>query len=567
MLGGSWSDRLGDHRGLYLVPVQEPLDPAARAALAPRLPRRTALVLIDGLGVEEASGMSSLASLRARGQCRRTYVGSLTVSQPMYAVVSTGLEADRTGVRNNEPPLLPLQAENLWSIARRAGLTVSGISELSWWERVLPAVGDRPSAFSSYLIRPRAENFFTGAAPGDIQIIHPIYVDEAGHDGGAASEGYRQAVRRADAELAGFARTLDLDRDLLVVTADHGHSLRGGHGGQQPRLAHVLTCYAGRGVRHLDAVGEMKSTSIAPSLALLLGLRFPMHMRAGLRGAEPDDDLDVLWQLVDPAAFPPEYLAERRRAVERFREENQRQLTTWTGGESELDHLLPAAPAGAAAPGPAAARDRGGSAGAAGGVAPSPGPGVVPLLHTSRDHGSLRSLAGAGLRSARLWDAALCAAWVVGIYLVTWVLIFAVRGSVDATAINKRAPFILFLLRAERRGARLRRRASRAAAQEPRCPARGHAGAAGGLHHPEPGAPRGARLDARVPHSPVAVHLLPVLRGHVPDGAGRARAPLCFRWRSGAAAGEKRPALPFEKRRSKSTPALAVGEAFEPLHQ
>ena len=122
VLGGTWSDRLSHSEGYFLVPVRDEVAPSTRATLAPRLPRRTVLVVFDGLGYEEATGMSALAALRARGQCLRTDVGSLSVSQPMYAVLSTGLEQDRTGVRNNEPPASTLRAESIWSVARQAGL-------------------------------------------------------------------------------------------------------------------------------------------------------------------------------------------------------------------------------------------------------------------------------------------------------------------------------------------------------------------------------------------------------------------------------------------------------------
>ncbi len=47
----------------------------------------------------------------------------------------------------------------------------------------------------------------------------------------------------------GFIRTVDLRRTLLVLTADHGHALRGGHGGPQPRVATVMTCFAGPNVQ------------------------------------------------------------------------------------------------------------------------------------------------------------------------------------------------------------------------------------------------------------------------------------------------------------------------------
>lgn len=309
-LGLGYSGRLSTPEGFFRVSV------ADGPFIDVRRPRRTAVVVFDGLGHEEAAGMRSFARLRAYGQCRRTHVGSPSLSRPVYAVLSTGLEQDRSGARGNDDPR-PIAAESVWQIARAAGLRVAAVSELPWWRELFPG------GFDDYAIAPRSANLFEMVAPAQLQLIHPLYVDETGHESGAASPQYAAAVARADAELAGFLDTLDLSQDLIIVTADHGHALLGGHGGGQERIAHVLTCHAGAGVRRAEAAGTMQATAIGPSLALLLGLRFPADMRAG------EDDLDVLWEIADPAAFPGDYLAERRAGVERFRAANAAHLRRW----------------------------------------------------------------------------------------------------------------------------------------------------------------------------------------------------------------------------------------------
>ena len=420
LVGGSWSDRLGDHRGLHLVAV--PDKAPDRGALVRALPRRTVIVVFDGLGIEEAAAMPALAAVGRRGQCLRTYVGSLSVSQPVYAVLSTGLEQDRSGARNNEPPASVLRAENLWAIARQAGLTVSAISEQDWWQRLFPATAERPAAFSTYLVRPRAENFFANAAPADVMLIHPLYVDEAGHEHGAASAAYRAAVARADQELAGFLGSFDFARDLLLVTADHGHSLRGGHGGQQPRIANVLTCVAGPGVRRDAEVGRMDATSVAPTLAVLLGLRFPAHMRAGVDAG--DDDLDAVWRIVDPGALPAAYLNDRKEAVARFRDQNRAALRALPGAPPSWRWFYAQE---------RAAQDR---------RVVSVGIAGLLILGLFARFPARPPWPGIGAAPTR--DAALCVAFVVLVYLALYVLIGALRGGCDPTSINTRTPFMLF---------------------------------------------------------------------------------------------------------------------------
>src|SRR5262249_60860921 len=55
--------------------------------------------------------------------------------------------------------------------------------------------------------------------------------DEAGHAHGAASRAYRDAAAQADRDLGEIVAALDLERDAVLVTADHGHTDAGGHGG------------------------------------------------------------------------------------------------------------------------------------------------------------------------------------------------------------------------------------------------------------------------------------------------------------------------------------------------
>jgi hypothetical protein len=311
-LGVSYSSRHSSHEGFHRVPVVDSLG----AVPGFRRPRRTVVVVFDGLGYVDAVTMPSFGRIAERGQCWRTDVGELSISRPVYAVLSTGLEQDRTGVRGNDDAS-PLAAESIWEIARASGMTVSAVSELPWWRELFPR------GFDVYEMPAREENYFARIPPADLELVHPVYVDETAHAHGAACRAYDECVDRADRELGGLLDALDLAQDLVIVTADHGHSLRGGHGGPQDRVSHVLTCYAGLGILPRAEEGALRATAVGPSIALLLGLRFPSSMRAG------EDDLDALFEIADPTAFPPGYLDERRSTILRFRAENEAQLRRW----------------------------------------------------------------------------------------------------------------------------------------------------------------------------------------------------------------------------------------------
>jgi hypothetical protein len=310
-LGVTYASRHSSHEGFYRVPVHDSLGEVPGL----RRPRRTVVVVFDGLGYVDAVTMRSFGRLAERGQCRRTDVGELSISRPVYAVLSTGLEPDRTGMRGNDDTA-PLAAESVWEIARASGMTVGAVSELPWWRELFPR------GFDAYEMPDRSVDYFRLVPRADLALVHPIYVDETAHANGAVCRAYDECVSRADRELGELIDSLDLSQDLVIATADHGHSLRGGHGGPQDRVAHVLTCYAGLGVLPGEE-GALRETAVGPSIALLLGLRFPSSMRAG------DDDLDTLFEIADPAAFPAGYLDERRAMVRHFREENAAQLRRW----------------------------------------------------------------------------------------------------------------------------------------------------------------------------------------------------------------------------------------------
>lgn len=391
-LGNTYIDRLPDHHGFYLI------DAPNRASGAPATrPRHAVVVLIDGLRQDAARNMGSMQALAATGRCGPTDTGNLTVSRPVYAMISSGVEADRTGVRNNDETR-PAPVESLWGVARGAGLRVRGYSGLPWWRELFPA------GFDDYeVVRDREIDLFAHATLADLTLIHVLYVDDAGHDAGADSTAYRAAVARADRELGGLLARLDLGRDLLVVTADHGHSAAGGHGGTAPEIARVETCWAGVGIG-TGAAPPLDARTIAPALAVLLGVPFPRHLTAG-------DDVDLIFDLV---ATDAANASARRGDLEQVRAVHRARLAGWLGTEEGTWAALYQSER-------AAQRTR-------------------ALLAL----GAIALLIGVSLWRRRLgWaQAAASAVWMAGLVGACAALFAAARGSFDFTAINLRSEFV-----------------------------------------------------------------------------------------------------------------------------
>lgn len=316
LLGESYIGRLPNHAGYFLVAVADEVH-----ASLPARPRHTAFVVVDGLRRDAAETMKVTRVLEQAGQCRISDQGSFTVSRPEYALLSTGLEVDRTGSRNNDLTA-PLAAESIWQVARKHGLSVAGSSHLPWFAQLFPGGFDRFTHREQH-----AANVFAAGTGEllDVNVFHPLYVDEKAHHHGAASAEYRAAVARVDGEIAELLGRMDLARDLVVLTADHGHRDAGGHGGAQPEIKDVLVCFAGVGVERRTDRAAFDGRSTAPALAVLLGLPFPRHMRAG------DDHLDELWEIAHAEPGDAAYRADRRAAVEHFRDENRGALERWLG--------------------------------------------------------------------------------------------------------------------------------------------------------------------------------------------------------------------------------------------
>lgn len=291
--------RLSDHRGFHLIAHDE----RVVAPLA-RRPRRAVVVVVDGLRQDDARRMPAVVRVRAAGRCAVTHVGLPSVSRPVYAVISSGVEQARTGSRNNDTDA-PLAVDSLWERARAAGLRVTYRSELPWWGQLFPR------GFDGAAVLPTSRDLFAAPFADGLTLVHPVYVDDASHDHGVGSPAQRAAVARADRELAAALDGLDLARDLVVVTADHGHRDAGGHGGPEAVVTEVLTCFGGAGVRRVAAEFRADATDLAPTLAVLLGVPVPRH--AGVRRS-PRATVEAV---VDRAAVGAAYLDARLLGLER----------------------------------------------------------------------------------------------------------------------------------------------------------------------------------------------------------------------------------------------------------
>src|SRR5262249_27795450 len=96
-------------------------------AQTPRLTEQVMLVVVDGLGVDEA-GLPYLDELRRRGVAAPARVPYPTVSRPNYVTILTGVPPRDSGVRANRVSA-PVAVDTVMDRVRATGLRVATASD------------------------------------------------------------------------------------------------------------------------------------------------------------------------------------------------------------------------------------------------------------------------------------------------------------------------------------------------------------------------------------------------------------------------------------------------------
>jgi hypothetical protein len=258
------------------------------------------ILLIDGLRLDASRSMPALNALRAQGADIEALVGTPSFSRPGRATIAVGAPPAIHGVTTNrQGRAIPLD-----NIIRRVG-DLSGTCRIAGsriWSSLFGKDIERcgvyregegkegPGAFVRQAPQVReaqeAGVDFVLAQKATLRIADIISTDFAAHEYGGSSPQYRAEVQRADALLAHLVQGLDLTRETLVVTADHGHRDAGGHGGDEPEVLAIPIVMAGAGIKPLTSA-KASQADIAPTVAALLGATLP----TGSSGAPIDSVL------------------------------------------------------------------------------------------------------------------------------------------------------------------------------------------------------------------------------------------------------------------------------------
>jgi hypothetical protein len=282
----------------YETPFGAP--PREPSEAGPALSRRVVVLLLDGLSHEASLRMPFLNTLRQKGADYLCTVGLPSLSNPGRAALFSGARQEVHGQMTNFD-VRPLLVDTLFSEARRSGRKTGLVGTPSTLtligrppDRVF-GLGDKEPAADFHLLEAEIKKAEEGAASlvsGDLSFLFVEFniTDDAGHLWGGGSEEYRRAARLADAALEALVPRLDLSKDTLVVTADHGHTASGGHGGPEREVVEVPLVLVGAGIRP-GVSGEARQIDVAPTVAALLGIPIPAANQGSLLLGEADPSI------------------------------------------------------------------------------------------------------------------------------------------------------------------------------------------------------------------------------------------------------------------------------------
>jgi hypothetical protein len=303
--------------------------PAVFDPHTPRLARRVFVVIIDGLRADKSYELPFIDDLRRRGVDAEAQSHYPTWSRPNYVSILTSVPPSASGVRTNHHGT-PVALDSLMDRAREAGLVTAMATDYDVLPRLflrtrvprsgepvqeiataarsdddderideesddLDVMEDKELAAAVRAPDANLESPFDDAryAPwpggfseagdalatgnGELVVMLLGAVDVAGHAHGGKSLQYREAALVADHALSRALARVDLERDAIIITSDHGHTNRGGHGGIEPEVMTVPFIAVGAGIKPGAMVTDARLIDIAPTVSALLGIAAPGH--------------------------------------------------------------------------------------------------------------------------------------------------------------------------------------------------------------------------------------------------------------------------------------------------
>jgi predicted AlkP superfamily pyrophosphatase or phosphodiesterase len=266
------------------------------------------LVILDGLGYGRARDyLGNVEGWVDAGEARSWKMRSVlpSVSGPCYVSIHTGLSPSEHGVLTNYDHLRRVEQPDIFSEARKAGRTTAAVAhsffsiyfqrapfdpvrDLEVNDDALPIQRGRfytmASAHRGNLAVPDDRDLFAQVTmmgerfATDYVLVHTSSPDSVGHAYGQDSIQMDTHLYQLDAALALYLPRWRKAGYDVILTADHGQTERGHHGGSTDVMREVPFYYFG-GSQGPDPASMLCQTQLAPTILQLLGVPIPTTMR------------------------------------------------------------------------------------------------------------------------------------------------------------------------------------------------------------------------------------------------------------------------------------------------
>lgn len=249
------------------------------------------LVVLDGLNYQVARDCMGYLNGLIEQQRATLYPLQCelpSMSRPLYECILTGVKPVESGIVNNQIVRLSHQ-DSIFSLARREGKTTAAaayhwVSEL-YNRAPFDPIRDRFTHDATLNIQHGCfyhwdhypdEALFLDADylrrtyNPDFLLIHPMNIDDNGHQFGLDSPQYRNSARGADICLSNYIENWLADGYQVMVTSDHGMNNDRSHGGILADERDVPLFVIGDQFTHQDC--QVKQTELCGVVCQLMNL-------------------------------------------------------------------------------------------------------------------------------------------------------------------------------------------------------------------------------------------------------------------------------------------------------
>lgn len=289
---------------------------------------------IDGLLFDRIAPADApnLDALIAGGYSSKTWLCAdpmaPTYSGPGWATILTGVWPDKHGVLSNTwgTGTAISSYPDFISRVEQAKPALRTYADVSWTPiidgsagtpLITSTVDQRYSAVSDADVAENAVAQLSGPGP-NLSFLHFGDVDHAGHDHGAASQQYLDAIHDVDSSIGRVLTAVHArpdyssERWTVIVTADHGHTEAGGHGGNTPPERSSFIIANGAGFSASTPSIKPKAVDVAAETLRIFGLPIPAALDGQALSTPSIDSFDAkvgsLASRVDETGIPASVL-------------------------------------------------------------------------------------------------------------------------------------------------------------------------------------------------------------------------------------------------------------------